>query len=728
MRRRKLQNLARELQFLSRLSREEEQKAEHRWKQDKKDWPSVLLVDKRCTIKFYSDSSRSFSRLFDIDGLEAGRSFFDCVSESRAGILRAGLDQAMLGESHSRVQSIEVPGGSRHWYSIYSHPLCGEPGEVNGVCLAVQDITDRKRHERITVAMDNAFRFSSSAIAFFDFDGIVTQVNPAFLKLWKYGSEEETSGRSITDFLKITSTLQGCIDSLLREGTLQQECRGFDREGNCLYMEVVASVVRDEQGEPACLMVSAVDISRLKKAEEALKESERRFRCLVENQNDLLVECNSEWILEYVNPNYLELLGKRKEDLLGKSFFPLIHKKDLDRIKVSLERLKEPPHQCNHEERALTTLGYRWLSWSNRAVVDDNGEIMKVIAVGRDVTDQKETEEALYSSYAELETLNRKITRHDNFLQALLDSIPVPVFYKDSDLRYLGCNKAFTGFMGISVSELEGKTAGEIWPRDYSETFARKDRELLENQVEQRYEFQVKTAAGDLRDIIYFKNVFLDEKGELGGIVGAFSDITDLKKAEASLRLREENFRMFFEKAPIGYQSLDEEGNLQIVNQTWLGILGYKKKDVLGKPFLRVVSENSQEEFKENFNRLKGEGRLSGAEFQLKKQDGEIVDVSYSGTVLRDAQGSFLKTQCVFIDITKSKEILRVMQRVAGQAKGLRGYIPICAGCRRIQDIDKKGSPWVIPEKYISERLPEIRFSHGMCPDCIRKWYPDYEK
>ena len=73
-------------------------------------------------------------------------------------------------------------------------------------------------------------------------------------------------------------------------------------------------------------------------------------------------------------------------------------------------------------------------------------------------------------------------------------------------------------------------------------------------------------------------------------------------------------------------------------------------------------------------------------------------------------------------DITKQKAIMKDLQKGAEQTKGLNEYIPICAGCSLIRDDEKENTPWVKPADYISERLPEIQFSHGMCPDCFKKW------
>ena len=688
---------------------------------------SVVLVDREYTIIFYNDFSKSISRVVSGLEMEKGHSFFDFVTGRDAEYCRENFDRALQGEAFSREKKLEVPGGLEHWFSMFFNPVFSDNGNITGVCLAVMDITEQNQFEEDRKIMENSFRFSNSAIAVLDLNGRITHVNPAFLELWGYSELREVTGRQVPDFWELKGTLKNGLNTLLEEGKLSAECRAKHKKGSFFYVQVLGSVVLGKDGKPLSLLASSVDITQRKEAERALRESESRYRFMVENQNDLLVHCDKETKIIYVNPAYLKLFGKTEEELVGSSFLPLIHSEDVNKVKESLERLILPPFECSHEERAMTEFGWKWISWSNRAVVDENNNIQEVIAVGRDISEQKKAEEALKKKNAELEGLNSKIANHGNFLQALLQSIPVPVFYKDQHCRYLGCNEAYTRITGLTLQEIEGKTAEEIWPNEFSRFYHQKDLELLENQVEQEFEYKIKSTDGTVHDVIYCKNVFRDDLDQIAGIVGAFSEITDLKKTELALKSSEEQFRLLYEKAPIGYHSLDPDGCLLTVNQTWLDTLGYKKEEVIGRSFLEFMTEDSREIFNDGLNRVRdGENEIT-SELRLQKRNGKIIDASFNGIAIRDIAGNFLKTHCVFTDISANKEILRNLRKVAGQAEGLKGFIPICAGCQKIQDLDQQKKPWVPPAEYISERLPAIRFSHCMCPDCIRKWYPDYE-
>ena len=232
----------------------------------------------------------------------------------------------------------------------------------------------------------------------------------------------------------------------------------------------------------------------------------------------------------------------------------------------------------------------------------EDGEIDGVCLNVSEVTGDKKAEVSESEKEDKLEELSRKITNQNNFMRALLNAIPVPVFFKDRDCRYLGCNQAFTSIMGISSKDLKGKKPKDIWPADFSAVYEQKDLELMENLEMQQYEYKVRDRHGLTRDVIYCKNAFLDDSGQVAGIVGVLTDITERKKVEETL------------------------------------------------------------------------------------------------------------------------------QRIAGQAKALDDHIPICAGCKRIQDREQEKHPWINPDEYIESRLPDIKFSHGMCPECMKRWYPDYQK
>ena len=129
-----------------------------------------------------------------------------------------------------------------------------------------------------------------------------------------------------------------------------------------------------------------------------------------------------------------------------------------------------------------------------------------------------------------------KLKRSANFTRAFLDAVPTPVFYKDRDGLYQGCNRAFSEFMGVTPDEIRGKTVHELWPSEHAEVYHRKDLQLMDTPHRQTYNFEVMNKHGEIKPVIFIKDVFRDESGEVSGLVGAFLDVSELKRTEAELR------------------------------------------------------------------------------------------------------------------------------------------------------------------------------------------------
>ena len=132
---------------------------------------------------------------------------------------------------------------------------------------------------------------------------------------------------------------------------------------------------------------------RLKGTLDTLRRSREDYRLLVENQTDLVVKVDPEGRFLFVSPSYCTTFGKSREELLGKQFMPLVHEDDRTATAKAMENLYRPPHTAYIEQRAITQDGWRWLAWSDTAVLDDQGQVVAIIGAGRDITERKEAEE-----------------------------------------------------------------------------------------------------------------------------------------------------------------------------------------------------------------------------------------------------------------------------------------------------------------------------------------------
>jgi|GEM_PF-4577726 PAS domain S-box-containing protein len=137
--------------------------------------------------------------------------------------------------------------------------------------------------------------------------------------------------------------------------------------------------------------------------------------------------------------------------------------------------------------------------------------------------------------------------------------------------------------------------------------------------------------------------------------LNCLSDITERKEMVEALRQSEEKFRTFFEKAPIGYQSLDEQGCIQEINPTWQEILGYPREEVLGRWVGDFFTPEYQEFFPAKFAHFKELGEFRDVMVDMVKKDGSVITVSINCRIVFDDAGRFLRSHCVFTDITSRR-------------------------------------------------------------------------
>ena len=144
----------------------------------------------------------------------------------------------------------------------------------------------------------------------------------------------------------------------------------------------------------------------------------------------------------------------------------------------------------------------------------------------------------------------------------------------------------------------------------------------------------------------------IDGNGNLTGFIETAHDITEQKRLETQLLESEKRFSDLFNKAPLGYQSLDNNGCFIEVNQTWLDFMGYTHEEVIGKWFGDFLVEDFVDPFRERVPIFISKGTIH-SEFRMRKKDGSQIFIGFDGRIVYNSNGSFKQTYCILKDITE---------------------------------------------------------------------------
>ena len=168
----------------------------------------------------------------------------------------------------------------------------------------------------------------------------------------------------------------------------------------------------------------AVTMEALNETNAELRESEERYRGLVESQEELIVRRDREGRVSFMNDAVAECFGVRREDVIGRPLEPEVDQADLLAAQQLRGKLLHPPYRIRYDQRVYTRDGWRWISWEDYAIRDDKGQVREIQSIGRDVTDRKLAEENLKTARDEAQAANRA---KSSFLATMSHEIRTPM-------------------------------------------------------------------------------------------------------------------------------------------------------------------------------------------------------------------------------------------------------------------------------------------------------------
>lgn len=308
------------------------------------------------------------------------------------------------------------------------------------------------------------------------------------------------------------------------------------KNGDLVPVEITVELVRDENGHPLHIQSVVRDISQRKQMEEALRQSETRYREVVENQTELICRFRLDTTITFVNPAYCQHFGRHSQELIGQSILQFIppdyHQEMHQLIQTTIAKQPLP----THEHPAITATGEtHWYAWVNRALTDANGRPTEIQAVGRDITERKQAQLALKESQERLRSIVESMRE---IVWSVTPTISHPIYINP-------VASEITGHPTAAFYENNWLWFKIAHPEDRPQI--RQAGEQLVQHGSATWEFRIIRPDGHIRTLLNRAWTIRNAQNELIRIDGLSTDITEQKQAEQqafTLALEQERVRL----------------------------------------------------------------------------------------------------------------------------------------------------------------------------------------
>jgi two-component system sensor histidine kinase/response regulator len=532
--------------------------------------------------------------------------------------------------------------------------------------MLIQEITERKRveealrrqnevqetlHKAIQTEkayLEQLFESAQEAIVMVDRDDTISRVNSEFTRIFGY-TRDEALGKSIDDLI-VPEDLRDEADSVTKRAgrgervaleTIRQR-----NDGARIDVSVLASpiMVGDEQVGRYSIYR---DITERKRAQEALRESEERFRALVEESPVGVTLIGMDGRYEYLNPSFVEMFGYNPEDLsTGKEWFrkafpdPEYRKHVISAWKSELEKIKVGESTPRTFEVTCKNGSQKTVLF-RPVVLREGGQLV----ISEDITERKQSEAALRES--------------EERYRAVFENTGTATIIIEEDTTLSMVNTEFEHLTGYPKEEVEGK-------KSWTEFVVQEDLARMKDYHAKRrengwegpnaYEFRLIDKHENMKNIWIKVAVIPGTKKSVASLM----DITSLKRAEETIQIEKAYLEQLFESAQEAIGMIDNEGAIMRVNSEFTRIFGYTGDEALGKSINDlIVPADLRDEAVSLQKRSRGE-RVAFETIRQRK-DGALIDVSILASPIK-VGGELVARYGIYRDITerkRSEEALR---------------------------------------------------------------------
>ena len=423
--------------------------------------------------------------------------------------------------------------------------------------------------------------------------------------------------------------------------------------GKTGYFTAVMRPVKDESGKVVKLKGTVQDITDRKIMEDRLREREQRLRMITDNMLDLIIQVNLDEIVEYASPSHRAVLGYEPRDLVGKSMLNLVHSDDLNYAQERIQETLSKQSSGKVELRLKHADGhFIWFEISGNLIMGPDGEPVGAVLSSRDISEKKNADILLRES----EEKYRLITENMSDVVWLMDFNLKPTYISPSVVR-IG---------GYTLEELQALPLEKILiPASVEKVLEVMTEDLTPERLGDKGMTISKTMEiGFIRrnGTTFWADVTIsiirDAKGDPLSILCSGRDITERRKAQETIRMSEEKYRLMFDLSPAAIIILDTEGNITDINEFGMSIAGYSRDELIGKPFFDLkgmMNEEDLEKYVEVLPLVLEGKKIPPLEVRAKSRTGEMHWIeAYAGTLRKD--GEITAIQVIAKEITDRKK------------------------------------------------------------------------
>jgi PAS domain S-box-containing protein len=561
------------------------------------------------------------------------------------------LQKIRQGESTEQYETVRVhKNGQRIDISTTVSPIKDNAGTVVGAAAIKRNITEYKQVEQALRESEDHFREIADTISQLFFvrsasSGQFLYVSPAYEKIW---------GRTCQSLYQNPKTWMEALhpdDRHLVQQSLIEQCRGnpvkreyriIRPDGQERWIVAHISVVYDEAGQPLRFIGVAEDTTQRKQIEEALQQSEARYLAILEDQTELIVRFLPDGTLTFVNEAFCRYFGLKREELIGNCYEPVVFEEDREYVAQLINSISSENPVVTIENRVIVQEQVRWTQWINRALFDEQGCLVELQSVGRDISDRKQ---------AELELIQSRALR-----EAIFNESTDAIFLVDAETRLtVDCNRrAVALFEASSKDELIGINGGKILQK---RRFSPDEVAAFIQEINRRGFWSREIEYLTKRGNTFWGNLAAKQITVAGKVMNMvrITDVSDRKATQEALAQSERLFRILAEISPVGIFRSDASGQTIYANDRACQLVGVSLKDVLGLQWSSYIHPEDRERVFQVWQDAVTHQRPWQGEYRLVHPSGKVTWVLSQADIEQEDTGSVIGYVGTLTDISDRK-------------------------------------------------------------------------